>query len=299
MRTLREFSIPEWFKLIPLRDYLKQKRNDLVLSRYLAKQADGEQLFLENNRHLHNKAVGLIIAFEQPLALDWLLGASFTHLNNCSLVVFDNSRRLDVRLEIESICRKHNTAYLQLPPNTTKHVNRSHSLAMSWVYEHFVQKIEPKYFGYIDHDMIPIKALDVNDRLENLDCYGVLNSGFDSWNLWAGYCFYRYSAAKPIRMNFMYDFSRGLDTGGRNWAYYRNLSASAVKFATSEFLNIKLPASGESRLVQVIDNNWIHIGGIGYNENFAPKKLFFEELNAALANGTTWDQLIISSKTIK
>ena len=37
--------------------------------------------------------------------------------------------------------------------------NRSHALAMNWIFYNLVVEIKPYYFGYLDHDCFPYKNL--------------------------------------------------------------------------------------------------------------------------------------------
>lgn len=135
-----------------------------------------------------------------------------------------------------------------------------------------------KFFGFIDHDLIPIKPTYPAAHLDTQPCYGLVNSGNDCWNLWAGFCFFKYAFVRARHLNFLYDFSRGLDTGGRNWnPVYRHLSTTELAFANESFIEVSTLTNHRQRVVQCIDGAWMHIGGIGYNNNFNEKRAFFEE----------------------
>ena len=293
MRDLRDFSVGEWARLLPLQHAFKQVRNDLVLHAYQRRPAAGEAAFIAQCAALSGTSIGLIVAFEQPWALDWLLAMARRNVRNCTLLVFDNSRRESARADIAAVCARHGAPYLALPSNRTRHVNRSHGMAMSWVYERIVRALEPETFGFLDHDLIPVVPLDMRERIGTQDCFGKLNDSRWSWQLWAGYCFYRHARVRALPMNFLYDFSRGLDTGGRNWPWlYRRLARDTLRFAASDYLELCLPATGERRTVEVVDERWLHIGGVSYNNNFAAKQAFIEGIAAALAEGTPWSALL-------
>lgn len=283
MKNINRFSVREWLQLKPLTQALKQFRNDVQLALYLRKAAMEETEFLSQIAHLGGKNILVVIAFEQPLALHWLLQQTRRHISDFTIVVLDNSRSNEARNSIRSVCLAHNAPYLGLPPNHTRHVNRSHALAMSWAYEHVIRKICPGIFGFIDHDMIPVAPNRLVTHLLEQPCYGLINAGDDCWNLWAGYCLFRYDAVKSRNLNFLYDFSRGLDTGGRNWSpLYSTLDFSKLSFADNEYKEIKNPGNGQTRVVQMVDKTWLHIGGIGYNNNFAEKESFFIEYLRAI-----------------
>jgi hypothetical protein len=278
MKKLKEFSLKEWLRLLPLTHAFKQLRNDAQLALYLRKPAQGEQEFIDGMHDLAGKNVLIVVAFEQPLALHWLLYQARRHVQDFTILVFDNSRTEEARSKIRRVCADHTAPYLALPANRTRHVNRSHGLAMTWIFEHVIRAVRPGIFGYIDHDMIPISECRLAHRLDTQACYGLINRGLDCWNLWAGFCLFRYRDVEHRSMNFLYDFSRGVDTGGRNWgSLYRHLNARTLAFAEEAYVELKNAESGKSRMVQIVDHTWAHIGGIGYNSNFDEKRQFFSD----------------------
>ena len=289
MRKLTEFSALEWSKLLPVQHALKQIRNDVWLALYKSRRADKLKQFLEKNKHLENKNIALVIAFEQPWALNWLLQMANRNAADMAVLVFDNSRNASKRIEIEQVCINNETPYLALPPNRTRHVNRSHGLAMTWVYHHVVRALNPRVFGFIDHDLIPVRKVTIGDKLSGQTVYGLLNqTKFGFWSLWAGYCFFDYERTKSRRINFLYDFSRDLDTGGRNWnSLYQHLDRARLRAATAENLSVTVPSLGQSRPVQFIDKHWLHIGGISYNNTESAERFAFFRGLADVFNSPT------------
>ena len=280
MRYLTEFSAIEWLKLLPVQHALKQVRNDAWLALYKNNRANKLNQFLAEHKDLANKNIALVIAFEQPWALNWLLQMANRNVSDMTVLVFDNSRTDSKRIEIGQVCKKNQAPYLALPPNPTRHVNRSHGMAMTWVYHNVVRAINPRIFGFIDHDLIPVREVSIEDKLRDQPVYGLLNQnklGF--WSLWAGYCFFEYAPTKGKSINFLYDFSRDLDTGGRNWkSLYRNLDRQQLRVATSDNVSMKVPSIEKPRLVQFIDEHWLHIGGISYSHNSPENIAFFRGL---------------------
>ena len=280
MRYLTEFSALEWLKLLPIQHALKQVRNDAWLAIYKNARADGLPQFLVENEGLANKNIALVIAFEQPWALNWLLRMASRNASDFTVLVFDNSRNPSKRVELKGICKQNKAPYLALPRNPTRHVNRSHGMAMTWVYHNVVRAINPRFFGFIDHDLIPVRKVSIADKLAGQPVYGLLNQnklGF--WSLWAGYCFFDHAGTKGKPINFLYDFSRDLDTGGRNWkSLYRDLDRGQLRVAPSDSVSMKAPSIETPRLVQFIDGNWLHIGGISYNHYASENVEFFRGL---------------------
>jgi hypothetical protein len=286
MRHLNEFSAMEWLALAPLRHALKQARNDAWLAFYKNRRADGMDGFLAEHAYLADKNIALVIAFEQPWALNWLLRLATGNVADTTFLVFDNSRNVSKRKEIEQICKRNGAPYLSLPPNPTRHVNRSHGMAMSWVYHNVVRVLNPRIFGFVDHDLIPVRRASIADKLAGQPVYGLLNEGkFGFWYLWAGYCFFDYAGTKGKPFNFLYDFSRDLDTGGRNWnGLYRGLDRRRLAAAKAENVSMKVASMENPRKVQIVDGSWLHIGGISYN---SPDHLdFFRELENELKGGS-------------
>src|ERR1041384_1609651 len=115
MRNFGEYSIEDWVHLRPLTECSKQLANDLVQKKYLDARPDGLEKFLQENENLRGKNVLKIVAFEQPEVLEFSLKMAGRHLADATVVVFDNSRGVEARLEVERICRSKNVPYLGLP----------------------------------------------------------------------------------------------------------------------------------------------------------------------------------------
>lgn len=294
MREIHQFSAAEWLRLVPVGQALRQVRNDLLLAHYRRERTPDLQPFLEEHRHLRNRRIAIVIAFEQPWALDWQLRMAERNLPGMQLLVFDNSRGEEKRQQIRQVCNRHGVPYLGLPRYLTRHVNRSHGMAMSWVYHNVVVPLAPEIFGYLDHDLIPVSPVDLEQRLNTQPVFGLLNAGnLGHWSLWAGYCFYRFDFTQGKPLSFLYDFSRELDTGGRNWpVLYRGLDRAAIRFAPQEFLPLHPAGQARPHPVEIVDRAWVHVGGVSYNDNFEKKQAFFESLKQELAAGKRWEDLV-------
>ena len=235
-----------------------------------------------------------MIAFEQPWALDWLLKMSKKNLKNTSVLVFDNSRKLASRKKIELVCKNNGVFYYSLPKYNTHHVNRSHGMAMSWIYNNVIKILKPKIFGFIDHDLIPVSPIDFSKAINSQHFYGRITgnkSGY--WSLWAGYCLFDFNYLKNKKINFLYDFTKGLDTGGRNWdPLYSHFQENQLAFAPLTYKTIFLPKFKKGWNVDFVDNKWIHIGSISYNNNFDKKFNFFKALAKKLDADKNWTKLL-------
>lgn len=290
MRDLKDFTLGEWLQLQPLQDGFKQLRNDLVQAAFIRRRPPEFERFLSDNASLKGRNLALIVAFEQPWVLDWLMRMAAKNLADATLVVCDNSRRPEPRIEIERLCRERGVPYVAVPQNRTRHVNRSHGMALSWIYHNVVRGLEPRRFGFFDHDLIPLQRVEFSALLGGQPFYGAPNPSRWGWSLWAGYCLYDYAAVKDLPLNFLYDFSRGLDTGGRNWMpLYRHHERGALRFGTRR--NVTISDAGESRNMEIVDEKWLHLCGVSYNDNFRPSAKLFERIAQRTGAGASLKEI--------
>jgi len=292
MRELKHFSTGEWLRFVPFVHAFKQVRNDIWLSIYKMTRPKGLELFLAETERFRDRPVSLVIAFEQPWFLDWMLRMVRRNLADVAVLVFDNSRRAAARLDIERVCRNRAVPYLALPRNLTRHANRSHGMAMTWIFHNVVRALRPSVFAFLDHDMIPVRNTGFSGMPADQPFYGKLRSSAWGWHLWAGYSLFEFSPVAELPMNFLYDFSRKLDTGGRNWdLLYRKFDRERLRFAPSRYVVVREPMTGMSRSMEFVDNRWLHVGGIGYKDNFRSKAWYYENLRKAMDDGACWEDL--------
>ena len=271
MKPLENFTLTQWLSARPLIDSFKQVRNDL-LTWHFCRQVPNETvatLKLLSDSHQNDGASDLLIsiAFDKPEIIELQLAHIAQYGSNVLTVVADNSPSSQARSKIRTICKKANVTYIALPYNRSRHANRSHGMAMQWCYENIVRILMPSVFAFIDHDLIPVKSFNLGSQIGSQPIYGVIweNKDRNAWQLWAGYCIYRVSAIGTRKLNFLYDFSNGLDTGWRNFhRFYRYLIKSGLVFADNVYAYGQQPFNR----VQVIDNCWLHLGGAGHRNNF-------------------------------
>lgn len=298
MRELRDYTVREWLRIKPLDHFATQVANDTLQSVFCKLRPKALGLFLQSAEHLSGKDIGLVIAFENPWVVDLLLKASVRNLTSGTLLIFDNSRRQEARKDISRICHENGIPYLALPPSPTPHPNRSHGMAMTWVFQNVVKVIRPKTFTFIDHDLIPVEKIALGMFPTNKQpFYGAVKVGkWGWWTLWAGYCSYVYSVVKHLRLNFLNDFSRDIDTGGRNWPLlYQYYDWTQMKIAPREKTEFIDPLKGSSSgyPVQVVDQRWIHLGGAGHrNMKFKDGHDFYQRIGKTIIEGATLRDLV-------
>ncbi|HPQ43076.1 MAG TPA: hypothetical protein PKZ42_02525 [Syntrophales bacterium] len=269
--------------------------NDILQHTFCTLRPKSLGRFLQDTEHIaRGKDIWLVVAYEDPWALDWLLRMAARHVTGGPVLVFDNSRRAQLRDDIRNTCQNHGVPYLALPPAPTAHPNRSHGMAMTWIFRNIVRTVRPRTFSFIDHDLIPMETIGRRTMLENQPFYGAINTGKNDgtwgWNLWAGYCSYDFSAVHHLPLNFLNDFSRDLDTGGRNWPIlYQKFDRGQLRFAPRLLTNIIDPLRKTPHAVPVVDDRWIHLCGAGYSKRYRDRVDFYRHL----AQATDEDESVV------
>lgn len=298
MKKITDFKLSEWLKLKPLQFLLKELRNNIFLNFYLRCKTTGEEDFKLKCKKSNQKNLLAVIAFEEPRVLEWMFTFGRKNITSFELLIFDNSRDQKIRNEIEAMCNKYGVMYLPLPKNPTTHPNRSHGMAMSWIYHRIIKYCEPNWFGFIDHDLIPVAKNYDEFVLSDQIFYGVCRENRRTpgvWSLWAGYCFFKYDEVKNLAVNFLYDFSRNLDTGGRNWdVIYSHYDKNKIKFAEENFINLVQPNAKGT--IQLIDQSWVHIGGVSYSENLNQQANFYKNFFNELSSGKSIEAVLSATK---
>ena len=268
MRNLKEYSFKDWLTFQPLKWSLKQLRNDALCALYINRKAiDGADTSKSLKSDLSIKSSLLItIAFEKPEVIQLQLEALKNFNLNAVHVVVDNSYSKASSDKIKVLCSEYGSHYLKLPKIRIKHNARSHSFALQWCYENLVLPNNVKKFGFIDHDLLPFK---IDPVFESLDEYlavglkrdGILNNG--AWQIWTGFCFFNLERIKNRKLNFMYDFANGLDSGGRNFhRLFKVNGEDAFLFTPQSVVTIDTPR-GEIGM-EMLNDSWLHLGGVAY-----------------------------------
>jgi hypothetical protein len=298
MRDLKDFTRAEWIRLLPLQHGFKQVRNDILQNIILRQRPKTLEKFLENNAHLKGKNLAQVVAFGQPGMLDFFLKMAGRHLADATVLVFDNSRQISERAEIERVCHEHHVPYLGLPWIPARHANRSHGIAMTWIFHRVVQAIQPARTCFMDYDLIPTERIECAKALGDRPFYGITIIGKWGWALWAGYCMYDFSAVSALPLNFLYDFSRGLDTGARNWdCLYKHHDRSKLKLARFQFEEVIDPTTGTPRKMECVEGRWIHLRGVTCKKNFGRNMDFSAHITAAVDEGASLQQILAAMKS--
>jgi len=150
-------------------------------------------------------------------------------LDRSVFAVADNSSDDASRNEIYELCKATQTPYIGIPDNPyrKRKCSDSHGAALNWVYKHYISKRNTAFFGFVDHDIFPIRPHRIIPNLIGNKVYGHLQTRGDKWYLWPGFCFFERSEALNKELDFRPE--NDLDTGARNWSiFYKNINPSEL-----------------------------------------------------------------------
>jgi hypothetical protein len=175
-------------------------------------------------------------------------------------IIADNSSDKAKRSEIQILCKETNTGYISLPPNPFSTSSDSHAVALNWLFKNIVSVYQPAFFGFIDHDIYPVKPHSVTDLMAAQPFYGLIQQRENYWYLWPGLCFFKKEAYNNREFDFMPCVSNGirLDTGGALCdILFHTFNKDSVKFPTQVYENIREGEVFQSDKIELI-GNWLH-----------------------------------------
>ena len=260
----------------------RRKNEHLKLS---GKKFDMQNYLVETNK---NNGIDLItIAFNNPKVIDYQIRLIKKFVSGeFSIIICDNSNLKEKSLEIRKVCEKHNVSYIHIKSKQTpRGYSDSHGIALNWVYENVVKK-RKNDFAFLDHDIFPVRKIEIDKYLMEQDFYGMpcrphktnrINQGL--WYLWPGFAFYRFDVISNKKMNFRKWRRFGLlnikvvgaDTGSANWpVLYSKYNVSDIKFCDAKFWHVRENRSlgvnedyksiAQTDLIQYYDDeNWLHM----------------------------------------
>ena len=229
---------------------------------------------------------------------------------NYTIIICDNSNVREKAEAIKKVCEDLNVTFVRVNPKKNPNgYSDSHGLALNWIYENVVKKRENN-FAFLDHDIFPVKNINIEDYVKEQDFYGhknrshkdtLLNKGM--WYIWPGLSFFKYDVLKNKNANFgkwrRFGFLKikvvGADTGSANWpVLYSKYDTDKLKFANTSFWNIRkncavkddeIRALAQTDLIQYFDNeNWLHmIDGSEWQDSKGKTEMVYEMLDRLVA----------------
>lgn len=210
---------------------IKQKREETKIRR--AKRAEAKRLsclkieiepFYASNYNNETFIDLITVAFNNPIIVDYqirlfnkFIKGSFTQ------IICDNSNNEEKAKAIKEVCVKNNVTYINVTSGEkASGFSDSHGRALNRIYKNIVQKRQNN-FAFLDHDILPIKEINIEDYLKHTDLFGAVMERGGIWYLWPGFAFYKYDYLKNKKLNFRryrkFNFIKveGADTGSGNW----------------------------------------------------------------------------------
>jgi len=235
---------------------VKNIRNQMLDLHFRKQKADRMNLPADFNP---KGVIVFVIAYNSHPCIEVMLKRWRALMSNTTLVVVDNSSSRSQREVIARLCIEGRFPYVGLPKNPEWSPNRSHGISMNWIYYNLVTKWQPEIFGFLDHDCFPFGVFDLVSIMRGHDLFGLKlfsPTKPSMWKLWAGFCFYRTSRVKGLKIDFKHSVEDGLDTGGKNWpGLYSQCDPSEVCVAEEKS--------------NVICDRFFHLGSASYRHNFS------------------------------
>lgn len=217
----------------------------------------------------------ITISFDNVFVVEQQIRLIKRHITdrNYIHIVADNSTNTANRQAIKELCHRKQTGYIGLPYNffqtTMYRPSYAHGLCMTWLYYNVVRRIEPRIFGFLDHDMFPLADCSITDKCGDRNFWGKLvdrtpsNSQERLWYLWAGFCFFRFERIDKMNPSFFPAKVNGvyLDTAGslfRTLYRYHNPSEFSLAAITREECFRGGGNDYHSDRIHFIDNDWVH-----------------------------------------
>jgi hypothetical protein len=249
----------------------------------------------------HQNAIDLIcIAYNQDslIKLQSKLLKKFV-TDEITYHVVDNSTNQDTSSLLVNFSIKNKINYYKLPTNPSNFPSISHGCALNWALHNITAKSNNIYYGFLDHDIFPVKKTSVIRELKGQAFYGHQQKRRNLIYLWPGFCFFDKRKMNPKELNFLpiylwpefFFFDKRkknpkelnflpdtflkLDTGGRLFKKIKRVSISDIKWPQHSYIRIlNENKTIQENCVEKIDD-WIHLmnGGEWKKTNDKKKKL--------------------------
>jgi len=270
-KPLLEYNLADWRRLRPVTQAYKTLRYALIDKSYRRRAARaGDIAGLVQT--IRGRKVLATIAYADAEAIDWQTRLLCHYLPGVVHIVADNSRDETSAAEIAEVVRGRKVPYVRLPVNPWHQSSRSHGAALNWVWHNIIRPGKPEAFGFLDDDIFPTGADDPFQALGSQDFYGNIRVQGTRWQLWAGYCVFRFERVAGKELNFGQDWFKELDTGGANWrALYSRVDRATIRGAELERSSYSTGAAGSVSLQWL--GSWLHeTGSEGTDENLKDKR---------------------------
>jgi hypothetical protein len=231
-------------------------------------QKPRRMLIFNNNINKKNSIDLITIAFNNPsLIKHQAISLKQFVTDNFNYHVVDNSTKKITSQLLFNFCKDNSINYYKLPSNLSKKPSISHSLALNWTLHNILKKSKNIYYGFLDHDIFPIKETSIIRNLKNQVFYGHRQQRERIIYLWPGFCFMNREIFNPSEINFLPSLFLGVDTGGRLFGKLKKILNQKIKWPNHSYIKInKRYESVHESYIEKIDD-WIHlINGSGWKK---------------------------------
>lgn len=178
--------------------------------------------------------------------------------------VADNSNIIEKQKKIFEFCKKNNISYVKVKQRLFPRMK--HPDAINWIYHNYIKHRKANYVGILDHDVFPIKPVEIIKYLQEVPLYGLIQTRNDKWYLWPGFNFFRFDFLMNKKIDFSTCSELNMDTGGTNWySLYKDFDRNKLIPVDQSYKNIrtgidlKFPeGNAQSDLIEFFDEKWIH-----------------------------------------
>lgn len=255
-RAFGDYTWSDWRRLRPLTHAFKSWRYGVVDRMHMRRPPRAGDLTSLIDA-IRGRDVLVTIAYRDPQVTAWQAPLIRHYLPQALHVIADNTPDEQEADAIKAHAERAGAHYLRLPRNPWHSGSRSHGIAMNWMWRNVLRPGEPRYFGFLDHDLFPTTRDDPFPLLGRQPFHGYLRHAGDRWFLWAGYCFFRFDVVRSLPLDFGQDWFIGLDTGGANWnVLYRHTAIADFEFTKMKTVPFELPNGVGTRLQWC--GTWLH-----------------------------------------
>lgn len=200
----------------------------------------------------------MTVAFNNLHTID--LQNKFLHKylsDNYVYLVIDNSSNREASVAIRNYCQANQISYIRPFLRLYRTGSKSHGSALNWAYRYFVKRSGIRYFGFIDHDLYPVKKTSMLKYLAQQPIYGLLQTRAEKWYLWAGFCFFDQDYLKDEKVDF-FPQQGVVDTGGMNYySLYSSMDKTQLEFPQQTYLKITDSPIVQEGNIEFL-GDWLH-----------------------------------------
>ncbi len=249
---------------------------------FLAKEIlSCETIHLDKYQNTSNRLDLATIAFNNPTVIEHQICLVRKYIQgNYNYIVADNSTDKAASQQIKQLCQNANVPYIRLPKNRLGIISASysHAASLNWVYQKIIKLHRPTYFGFIDHDLFPIRPISIDEKLKTAPLYGKVVTRENLWYLWAGLCFFRFDFVENANVDFLPTTVEKiyLDSGGGNWNdIYSKFDSAQLPPCDVRLEQLREGDNYHSDFVQYMDDCWLHLINGSNWANQKPRNLSY------------------------